>query len=133
MQEPYREIQSPRFEVRTKLVCVTNEGLVFHSTAQALRLINSLSDGKTKIFGHSPRICRLFSEKLFFTKLVQNHFPRFSVDFQMFPNIVRKLTKNLPQNNCLLFLSKHFPEFYNFRKFSRILRQFWSTCFLNFV
>ena len=48
MQGPYREISSPRFEVRTELAspCWKNEGLVFHGTARAIRLINSLLDGK---------------------------------------------------------------------------------------
>ena len=55
--------------------CVKNEGIVFQCTARAIRLINSLfCDKKRKCTDHSPRICRQFSEKLFFTKLVQNHF-----------------------------------------------------------
>ena len=47
------EYKAQGFEVRTKLArrgpCIKNEGLVFHGTAQAIQLINSLFYGKTKI------------------------------------------------------------------------------------
>ena len=52
---------------------VKSEGLVFHGTARAIRLINSLLDGKNE---NIPNIHRQFSEKIFFTKLDQNHFPK---------------------------------------------------------
>ena len=53
--------QAQGFEVRGP--CVKNEGLVFHGTACAIRLINSLLYGiKRKYTKHSPRICCQFSE-----------------------------------------------------------------------
>ena len=55
-------------------MCKKNEGLVFHSSARAIRLINSLSHGKSE---NIPNIYReQFFEKLFYTKLVENHFPK---------------------------------------------------------
>ena len=72
-----------------------NEGLVFHGTARVIRLINSLLDGKNENIHRE--FADNFPKKLFFTKLVQNHFPMFSVDFQIFlklsessPKIYRK-------------------------------------------
>ena len=87
-------------------------------TARAVRLINSLLNGKNKTLQTFPRICRQFSEKLFETKSVQNHFPNVSVDFQIF----HKLSENSPGISRRLidheFYQKHFPEFYGFPKFS---------------
>ena len=44
-------------------------------------------------------------------------FPRVFV-FSNFTKIVRRLTENFPKNNFSRVLSKHFPEFYIFPKFS---------------
>ena len=54
---------------------------------------------KRKCTKHSPRICRQFSKKIFFTKLVQNHFPKVSCCFSNFPRIIRKIIENFPKNN----------------------------------
>ena len=51
------------------------------------------------------------SPKLFFTKLVQNHFPKVFCRFSNFPRIVGKIIVHE-------FYRKHFPEFHNFSKFS---------------
>ena len=53
-----------------------SEGLVFNDTARAIRLINSLLMAKTKIFLTLIDNFGQFSEKIFVTKLVQNHFPK---------------------------------------------------------
>ena len=99
--------------------CVKNEGLVFHGTAQSIRLINSLlHDKKRKCTEHSLRICRQFSEKLFFTKLVQNHFSKVSVDFQIFQKLSESSSPFSRKIIAHEFYQKHFPEFYNFPKFS---------------
>ena len=57
---------------------------------------------KRKYSEESPRISRQFSE---FTKLVQNHFPKVSVDIQIFQKTVPKLTENFPKNNRSRVLS----------------------------
>ena len=50
MRGPYFEILSPKFR-STDRAYVKTEGLVFNCTARAIRLINSLLDGKEiKIF-----------------------------------------------------------------------------------
>ena len=52
------------------------EGLVFHGTARAIRLINSLPYGKRESV---PNIHRGFADnfpKNYFHKIVQNHFPK---------------------------------------------------------
>ena len=79
MRGPYREILSPkvlRYGPSLRSPCVKNEGLVFHGTTRAIRLINSLLFGKNE---NIPNIDRQFtdnSQKNIFTKLVQNHFPK---------------------------------------------------------
>ena len=96
-----------------------SEGLVFHGTARAIRLINSLLYRKNE---NIPNIHRQFVDnspkKIFFTKLDQNHFPRLFVDFQ----ILRKLSENSSRIFRKIiaqeFYQRHFSEFYNFRKFS---------------
>ena len=45
MQGPYFEILSPKFR-STERACVKTEGSVFHGTARAIRLINSLLNGE---------------------------------------------------------------------------------------
>ena len=80
MQGPYREILSPnvlKYGPSLRGPCVKNEGLVFHGTARAIRLINSLLYEKNE---NIPNIHRQFAnnspKKIFFTKLDQNHFPK---------------------------------------------------------
>ena len=51
--------------------CIKNEGLVFHGTARAIRLINSLLDGKNE---NIPNIHRQVADN--FSKN-QKHFPKF--------------------------------------------------------
>ena len=115
MQGPYREILGPSLRGPS----VKDEGWVFHGTARAIRLINSLLFGENE---NIPNIHREFPDNFpknyFFTKLVQNHFPRFSVDIQIFwtlsgnwPRISRKIIVDE-------FHQKYFREFYNFPKFS---------------
>ena len=74
--------------------------------ARAIGLINSLQYGKNE---NIPNIDRQFADnspkKIFFTKLVQNHFPKFAKKFsENPPRIIRK--------NCSRVLSKPFLEFY---------------------
>ena len=70
-------------------------------------------------------ICRQFSEKMFFTKLVQNHFPKVFCWFSNFQKIVRKLTENSPKNVRLQLLLKAFSRaFITFRSFPRVWDNF---------
>ena len=56
-------------------MCVKNEGLVFHGTARTIRFINSLLNGKNENISSIHReFADFFPKKIFFTKLVQNHF-----------------------------------------------------------
>ena len=95
--------------------CVKIEGLVFHGTAREIRLINSLLYSRNE---NIPKIHREFAdnfwEKLFFTKLVQNHRSKVLCWFSSFPKIVRKLTEKFPKLIAHEFYQKHFSEFYNF-------------------
>ena len=65
--------------------CVKNEGSVFHGTARAIRLINSLLDGKNK---NIPNIHRQFadnSKKNIFHKIRPKSFSQgFLLIFQIF-------------------------------------------------
>ena len=54
MQRAYREILRPRFW-STDRACLKNEGLVFHGTAWAIRLINSLLYVKNKYVNNIHR------------------------------------------------------------------------------
>ena len=54
--------------------CVKSEGLVFHGTARAIRLINSLLSGKNKIFQTFTENFPKIFQRLSFKKLVQNRF-----------------------------------------------------------
>ena len=60
----------------------------------------------------------IFRKNYFFTKLVQNHFPKVFVDFQIF----RELSKQSPRISRKIiaqeFYQKHFSEFHNFPKSS---------------
>ena len=60
--------------------------------ARAVWLMNSLLYCKSE--NNSPRICRKFSKKVFFTKFAWYHFPRVSLPFSNFSKFVRKLTDN---------------------------------------
>ena len=99
--------------------CVRNDGLVFHGTARAIRLINSLLDGKNE---NIPNIHRQFadnSQKNIFHEIRPKLFSQgFLLIFQVF----RKLSKNSPRIFRKIiaqeFYQKDFSEFYNFPKFS---------------
>ena len=105
--------------------CVKNEDLVFHGTARAIRLINSLFNGENE---STPKIHREFSDnfpkKLFFMKLVQNHFPRVFCSYSNFPKIVRKLTEDFPKNNRSRVSSKVFSRVL---QLSEVFREFWDN------
>ena len=75
----YRGILSPRFEVQTELArsMRKNERLVFHGTARAIRLINSSLYGKNEnILNIHRQSADNSPTKIFFIKLVQNHFAK---------------------------------------------------------
>ena len=80
MQGPYCEILSPKFVKYGPSLrdpCVKDECFVFHGTAKAISLINSLLYGeKENIPEDSPRIRRQLPKNYFLTKLIQNHFPK---------------------------------------------------------
>ena len=62
MQGPYREILSPevlKYGASLRGPCVKNEDLVFHGTARAIRLINSLLHGKNE---NVPNIHKEFAD-----------------------------------------------------------------------
>ena len=104
--------------------CVKNEGLVFHGTARAIRLINSLLNGKNE---NIPNIDRQFADnspKIFFTKLVQNHFSNVFCWFSNFPKISWKLTENSTKKVAHEFIKNFFPSFITFRSFPRIWDNF---------
>ena len=65
MQGTYREILSHKFR---RSVCKKKEALVFHSTARAIRSINSLLHGKNE---NIPNIHRAFANNFF-----KNYFTR---------------------------------------------------------
>ena len=122
MQGSYREILSLRvLKCGTSLrgPCVKNEDLVFHGTTRAIRLINSLLPGKNE---NIPNIQRQFtdnSQKNIFHEIRSKSFSQgFLLIFQIF----RKLSENSPRilRKIIVqeFYQKHFPEFYNFPKFS---------------
>ena len=100
-------------EVLKKLgPCVKSEGLVFHGTARAIRLINSLLHGKNEIFrtftDNSPK-------KIFFHKIRPKSFSQgFLLIFKFSKNSSRIFPKIIGQE----FYQKHFPELCNFLKFS---------------
>ena len=87
-----------------------NEGLVFHGTARAIRLINSLLDGK---YENIPNIHRELSAN--FREFSRNEskisFPKFFADFRIF----RKLSENSPRISRKIVAH----EFYIFPKFSK--------------
>ena len=105
--------------------CVKNEGLVFHGMARAFWLLNGFSCWQRRRYSkHLPRICRQLPEKLFFIKLVQNHFPKVFCWFSNFPKIVRKVTENFLKNNRSRVLSKAFSRV---SQLSEVFREFWDN------
>ena len=98
---------------------------------------------KTKI----SRTFTATAKKNIFTKSVQNYFPRFSVQFQIFQKLSENSSRISRTMTTQKFLSKAFSrKFLNlflfifiykiknkFPKISRILKQFWSTCVFRFV
>ena len=100
--------------------------------ARAIRSINSLLYDKNE---NIPNINRQFADnspKIFFKKLVQNHFPKVVFDSQIF----RKLSENSPRILRKIiaheFIKSIFPSFIIFRSFPR-LRQFCQTSVFSFV
>ena len=97
--------------------CVKNEGLVFHGTARAIRLINSLLHGKNE---NIPK----FTENLrkFFREISPKSFSQaFLLIFKFSencPKTYREVPKELIAQK---FYRKHLPEFYSFPKFSKNL------------
>ena len=74
-----------------------NEGLVFHDTARAIRIINGLLHSKNKIFQTFTENLPTIFRKIIFheisPKSFQNHFPKVFIDFHM----SRKFPENSPR------------------------------------
>ena len=95
--------------------CVKNEGLVFHGTARAIQLINSLLYGKNEnIRTVTDNLPTILKKNIFHEIRPKS----FSQGFLLIFKIVRKFTENFPKIIAQEFYQKHFPKFYNFPKFS---------------
>ena len=106
MQGPYRKLLSPRF-LSTSLrgPGVNNEGLVFHSTGRAIRLINSLLHSENSYIPkiHRENLLRKFAEKIIiFRKIIFREIsPKsFSEGFLL----IFKFSENCPKTH------REFPE-----------------------
>ena len=101
-------------------LCIKNGGLVFHGTAQAIWLIDSLLYDRKKTF-------QTFTDDLLtiLPKNVSHEIRPTSVSqgFVLIFQIVQKFAENSPRIFQKIiaqeFYQKHFPKFYNFSKFSK--------------
>ena len=111
-----------------------NEGLVFHGTARAVWLINSLLYVKNENI--PKKLHREFSNnflKYYFQEISPKTFSQgFLLIFKFSENCPK-----VPRISVIIivhqFYQKYFPEFTIFRSFPRMLIQFWSMCVFSFV
>ena len=93
---------------------------MFHGTAQAVRLINSLLYGKNE---NIPNIHRQFADNFrinIFHEISPKSFSQGFLLISDFSTIVSKLAKNFPEKIAHEFYQKHFLESDNLPKFSEI-------------
>ena len=101
---------------------VKNEGLVFHGTARAIRLINSLFYGKNE---NIPKICRQFFRKIIFHEISPKSFSQGFLMIFRFSENCPKTHREFPEKQSFTSFAKSiFLSFTTFRNFPLILRQF---------
>ena len=106
----------------TDRACIKTEGLVFHGTAQAIRLMNSLLHGKNEnILKIHQEFVDNFPTDLFTRNLFKIVFSRFSADFQIICQLSENSQRNIISHK---FCQSIFLSSVRLRIFPRIFRRF---------